>query len=289
VQLEGLIKELHHNALTGKVMDIPVKTLQPKVTATLIQSQLPTTLLSSYSTRFVNNYSRTENLRVASKNLYGTLIEPGGTFSFNGTLGERTAEQGYKDALIIVNGKFVPGLAGGLCQVSSTLYNALLFADLNVTERWNHSLKVAYVPMGQDATVNYGMQDLKFVNNTDGYILIKNQMKGQYLSFFIYGNAEHMVGKKIKVWATLESVIPNKTETIEDNTMLQGEKVIETAGMPGYKSSTYLQKTDHGVTTTKKISKSYYKPLNTVIRIGTGLNPQSSPLNNEVGGDSITL
>jgi vancomycin resistance protein YoaR len=119
--------------------------------------------------------------------LDGVVLTPGEEFSFNKTVGERTASAGYKEALIIVNDEFVPGLGGGVCQVSSTLYNAVENANLTITERHPHSLEITYVPPGQDATVAYPYLDFKFANNTSGLLLIRSSIHGNTLTFELYG------------------------------------------------------------------------------------------------------
>lgn len=130
--------------------------------------------------------NRTENIRLAAKAIDGKLLAPGEQFSFNGTVGERTAEAGYKDAYIINGDSYELGLGGGICQVSSTLYNAVSLAHLQVIERHSHSLPVSYVPSGQDATVSYGILDFKFKNSTDAYLLIRSFIDGNTLTSQLY-------------------------------------------------------------------------------------------------------
>lgn len=115
---------------------------------------------------------RKNNIKLAAKSLNNTLVDVGGEFSFNQTVGERTIARGYKSAKIIVGGEFVDGVGGGVCQVSTTLYNAALIAGLEITEYHPHSLSVSYVAPSFDAMVNSGSADLKFINNTDNPIII---------------------------------------------------------------------------------------------------------------------
>lgn len=148
-------------------------------------------LLAQYTTYFDSNQvNRTENIRLSAKALEGKLLAPGERFSFNESVGERTAEAGYKEAMIIVGKEFVPGLGGGVCQVSSTLYNAVRLAGLEILERHAHSLEITYVPYGQDATVAYGVLDFKFRNNTDNYLLIRSSVEENTLAFQLYKKAE---------------------------------------------------------------------------------------------------
>ena len=120
--------------------------------------------------RFETKYSvtpdgRDENIQLACKTIDGTVIEAGGTFSFNDVVGERTKERGYKKAKMFLNGERVTGYGGGVCQVSSTIYNAALLANFEIIERHAHPKPIDYLPPGKDATVNFGTMDLKFKNN----------------------------------------------------------------------------------------------------------------------------
>ena len=122
--------------------------------------------LATYTTYFdASNTNRSTNLRLAIKSINGTVLQPGDTFSFNGVVGERTAARGYKTAIVFEGGQSVPGLGGGICQVSSTLFNAALMANQKIVERHYHSATISYVPLGRDATVAYGSKDFKFRNN----------------------------------------------------------------------------------------------------------------------------
>ena len=143
--------------------------------------------LSTFSTNYVNNANRTTNLILASSKITGTVVMPGETFSFNDAVGERTVAAGYKNAAIFVNGQVEDGLAGGICQVSSTLYNAVVGADLKVSERHNHSKLTSYLPGGKDATVVWGVYDFQFVNNREYPIKIEMSVQSGVITAMIYG------------------------------------------------------------------------------------------------------
>ena len=148
--------------------------------------------IAQYSTEFDKTLvNRTENIRLAAKALDGKLLAPGERFSFNESVGERTAEAGYKEAMIIEGDTFTPGLGGGVCQVSSTLYNAVILARLEILERHRHTLPISYVPTGQDATVAYPVLDFKFRNNKDAYLLIHSFTEGNTLTFQLYEKAKN--------------------------------------------------------------------------------------------------
>lgn len=123
--------------------------------------------LSTFSTNYVNNPNRTTNLILAANKINGTVLMPGETFSFNKVVGERTIAAGYKNAAIFVNGEVEDGLAGGICQISSTLYDAVIGANLKIKERHNHSKLTSYLAGGKDATVVWKRYDFQFVNNRE--------------------------------------------------------------------------------------------------------------------------
>jgi len=144
-------------------------------------------LLGTYTTKYVNNPNRTINLQLAAAKMNGTVIVPGGTFSFNSVVGPRTASRGYKAAAIYSEGTVVEDVGGGICQVVTTLYNAAIQANMNITERRNHSFMPTYIGPGYDATVAYGSQDFKFKNTRDYPIKIIASVEGGYCKVFIYG------------------------------------------------------------------------------------------------------
>lgn len=143
--------------------------------------------LSTFSTRYVNNSNRTNNLILASNKINGTVLMPGETFSYNTIVGERTIAAGYKSAAVYENGRVVDGLGGGICQVTTTLYNAVLYSNLEVVERTNHMFLTTYADGGLDATVAYGSLDFKFKNNRTYPIKVVSSVKNGYCTVEIYG------------------------------------------------------------------------------------------------------
>ena len=172
LDLEAL-KALVAQAGEGESVTMAFSYVPAKVTYAAIDSTLFQDVLGSVSTNHTNNSNRNTNLKLACKAINGKLVRPGETFSYNETLGKRTAEKGYKAAGAYVSGKTVETIGGGICQVSSTLYYACLKADLQIVERTAHSYMVSYMPYGMDATVSWGSLDYKFKNNTDYPIRIE--------------------------------------------------------------------------------------------------------------------
>lgn len=166
---------------------VPLKYTRANITVNdLGQEAFPDQLASS-STTYVNNANRTTNLRLAANKINGTVIMPGETFSYNTIVGERTIAAGYKNAAIYENGQVVDGLGGGICQVSSTLYNSVLKSNLEIVERTNHMFLTTYSPGGLDATVAYGSLDFKFKNNRSYPIKVVAGIDRGYCTVQIYG------------------------------------------------------------------------------------------------------
>lgn len=174
------------NALINKPQKLPVIEIQPKVTTADLK-KVDQYLIGSYTTNLGNsNPNRLNNIRLASKAINNLILMPGEKFSFNKVVGERTPERGYKEAGVIIKGEFSEGIGGGICQVSSTLYNSVDEAGLKILQRSSHSAKVTYVPAGRDATVSWGGPDFKFKNNLDKPILIKIHIKHGRITVNIY-------------------------------------------------------------------------------------------------------
>jgi vancomycin resistance protein YoaR len=144
-------------------------------------------LLGTYTTHTTNVANRNTNISLAASTLTNTVIAPGQTYSFNGSLGNTTAAKGYKVAGILVNGKPSQGIGGGICQVSSTMYNAVLEAGMKIVERHAHSAEVGYVPKGRDATVSYGSLDFKWMNNKSSNIYMVIAYNNRSLTVSVYG------------------------------------------------------------------------------------------------------
>ena len=147
--------------------------------------------LAAFSTEYSNNPSRTTNLIRACEIVNGTVLQPGEQFSFNGVVGERTAEKGFKEAVAYVGGENVDEIGGGVCQVSTTIYNAVLLANLQVDTRYAHMYEPHYCEVGLDATVSWSSPDFKFTNNTSHALLIEANVYGGYVNIRLMGVKEN--------------------------------------------------------------------------------------------------
>ena len=170
-------------------------------------------------------YDRSTNVELAAKSINGKVLMPGEVFSYNATVGPRTAERGFKVATIFVGGETAQGLGGGICQTSSTLYSAVLHADLDIVERTNHSLKVTYVPNGMDATVSWGSLDFKFKNSTKYPIRIQCEYGGGTLKVSVMGTKEDK-SKSIEVISEGSGSIYNTYKIYYENGVEVNRKFI---------------------------------------------------------------
>lgn len=180
-------KAIIHNQ-TQEEYTIPLKILYPNVTTNMIGTEAFPDLLSSFSTKYaVSNRNRTTNLILAANKINGTVLMPGETFSYNKVVGARTISAGYKEAPIYVSGEVVDGVGGGICQITSTLYNAVIYANLEITQRTNHQFVPSYVTASRDATVVYGAIDFQFKNNRNYPIKLVCSVSGGVANFQIFG------------------------------------------------------------------------------------------------------
>lgn len=243
---------------------------KPKVTLSQIGSEAFPNQLSTFTTRYdVSDVDRSENLRLACQKINGKVILSGETFSYNKTLGPRTIATGYKNGKIYSNGEVVDGIGGGICQISSTLYNSVLMANLEIVERRNHQFVTSYVPAGRDATVVYGMTDFKFKNTRQYPVRLVASSKNGIATISIYGIKEENEYTFSFSTKTIAS-IPTTTKYIEDNTLPVGTEKIKQKGANGLKTQTYITKMLNGkVISTKLLSTDTYDAMQKIILKGT--------------------
>ena len=266
-QLNKLIEE-------NKITENPEIALQlidinPARTKEDLEKMRVNGLLASFTTKFdAGKTNRVYNIKVAAAALDGQMIKPGEEFSFNSIVGPRSQEAGYKMAPTILNNEFIDSLGGGVCQVSTTLYNTLLLANVEIKERSNHSLVVSYVPLGQDAAVSYGGKDLKFRNNLPGALIIKSSVSGNRITLKLFGDTS--LRKTIKVVNTVVKEYPFKIIYKDDPALPKGEQVVDQKGVKGYRVTSRMLIYEGGnLVESRTLSPSYYKPLDQVVLVGT--------------------
>lgn len=247
----------------------------------------PLVLRAEFSTDYSKSTAeRKHNIALAAKALDNALIAPEEEFSFNRRVGPRSKERGYKDAKIIVGGEFVEGVGGGVCQVSTTLYNAMLLAGFSATEYHPHSLQVSYVQPSFDAMVSYYNADLRFVNDTKNPVYLKTRADGSKLTVRIYGarlkNKIVLESRVVSTIAPTETVIVDEKGEFPD--LKKGERRIISYGKAGLQSEGYvLIYSDNGVLLSrKKIRKDKYSPIARVVVEGTASIEEELPEGTDV-------
>ena len=230
-------------------------------------------VVSYFSTRFNStDINRSDNIRLACSRINGTVLLPGEEFSANEALGPRTIENGYKEAPVIIKNELIEGAGGGVCQVSSTLYNTVLLAGLDVTERAHHSMILSYISPGRDATINEDTIDLKFINDSDYPVCLQAEVTGNKVGIRILGKKrDDSYDIKLKT-QTLAVVEPEKDEIVLDATLPSGEKVIEKKAVKGLRVALYKQIFDNGdLISEDKLTEDYYKPVKGKVRVSSDL------------------
>lgn len=243
---------------------IPLKIITPNVTTNMIGTEAFPDLLSSFSTKYsASNKARTTNLKLASDKINGTVIMPGEVFSYNTVVGKRTIAAGYQEAPIYQNGQVVDGLGGGICQISSTLYNAVVYANLEIVERRNHMFIPSYVGASRDATVVYGSTDFKFKNNRNYPIKIICSVSGGITKFEIFGLKQED-DYEVEITTKITGSIPYTTQYVSGTGKKAGTVV--QSGKRGTTSEAYkVLKRNGQVVSTQLLSKDTYKPMNKLI------------------------
>lgn len=202
-------EELLLQAQEGELLTIPFTIREPEVTTEELTEKLFRDTLGSYQAAGSGTANRMSNITLACQACDGVILMPGETFSYNETVGERTAERGYKSAGVYVNGQLTDGIGGGICQVSSALFSACLYADMEIVKRYNHSGRVAYVPLGMDATVSWGGPDYQFKNNTDYPVKLSVTYINGVVNAEIFGTKDS--GKRVEVSAVATGPLSAKT------------------------------------------------------------------------------
>ena len=264
---------LQADPLSGDTIQIPITVLEPATTREMLEGKY-TKRGQGYTTSFSDSTkNRKYNIRFGADKINGTILKPGEVFSANDTLGKRTRKNGWKNAGAYEGGEVVQQAGGGVCQLSSTLYNAVLYADLEIVERRNHSMPVHYVSRGRDATINSvgNIIDFKFRNNTSGDIIILAYTEGNNLHMEIYGlpfETDEYDRIEIRTKQTGSQGI--KTEYTYDDTKKETYKKTTSNGSKGYTVRTYkdyykgetLVKTDD-------LGLSVYKMFPKKVTVGT--------------------
>lgn len=245
---------------------IPLKVIQPQITTNQIGTEAFPDLLATYSTTFsTRNSNRTTNIKLASNKINGVVLLPGEEFSYNKVVGKRTAAAGYKTAAVYVGGKVENGIGGGICQVSSTLYNSALRANLQIIKRSNHRFATGYVPLSTDATVSWGGPEFIFKNSRKYPIKIVSIINGGRITVQIFGCKED-VEYDVEIKSETLQKIHGKTTYRINEALPKGTTKKVQSGHGGYKSRAYrILKLNGQVISKELLSNDTYAQLETII------------------------
>jgi len=252
----------------NRTAPIAVATQPAKRTTEDARAMGITGIVGSYTTSYGGVPNRIHNVQVVAHLVDGALIAPGKEFSFNATTGERNAAKGLLEAPVIINGELQNGLGGGTCQVSTTVFNAAYEAGLPITARTNHALYISHYPQGRDATVNYPDIDLKFVNDTDHWLLLRTFVSSSTLTVNLYGTPQHR--RVESETAPLRTTGPVPTQIIKDPKLPKGQKVVEESGSAPLSTSVTRRVYDQdGKLLYENTWYSSYQGEKEVVRVGT--------------------
>jgi vancomycin resistance protein YoaR len=261
---------------TARTAELAVRTTKAERSTAEAEAMGITGIVGSYYTTYGGIPSRLHNVALVAQLIDGALIAPGATFSFNGTTGERTAEKGFQEAPVIINGELQTGLGGGICQVSTTVFNAAYEAGLEIDERFNHALYISHYPLGRDATVNYPDQDLKFTNDTDKWLLLRTFVGSGSLTVNLYGTPQNRRVETAE--QPLRIVAAPRVKRVPDPTMLKGTSVVEEYGQPARATSVRRTVYDaEGTVLHEDTWYSSYRSEPKIVRVGTKPKPKPGP------------
>lgn len=241
------------------VVRLPVEIKEPAKTAEQLRSMLFRDTLASYSSSFAtSSANRAQNVTLSASRLNGYILMPGDVFSYDSTIGRRTAANGYREAGVYVGNKQETGIGGGICQTSSTLYAAALYANLEIVSRTSHSLPVSYVPAGMDATIAEGYIDLKIRNNTEYPIKLVASVNGRKLTCSVLGVKTE--GQTVEIVNTRTGTLSPKTVRTPNPAIPVGYKKVVSKGASGYTvASQRIVKMNGQTVKTEKLPNSVYK------------------------------
>ncbi len=256
---------------------IPLKITVPNTKIEDLGEEAFPDKLGTYATRYdPTNKNRSNNITISAEKINGTVVMPGETFSYNQIVGERTIATGYKEAGAYAGGRVVQDVGGGICQTSSTLYNAALLANLEIVDRSNHQFLTSYVAAGRDATVSWGSIDFKFKNNRSYPIKIEASAKNGVCTMNIYGIKEE-TEYEVVIQSVVLSYIPYTTKYENDSSLEEGKEIVEQSGYTGCTSEAYrILKLNGEVVSKTLLSKDTYDPMTRIIRRGTKKTQETS-------------
>ncbi len=270
--LRPIIRALQEGQVAAS---IALETVAPRVTS--LHLKAIDTVLAEAVTRFSEaQRNRSHNIRQATERINGVVLLPGDTFSYNQTVGPRTLKEGFRKAPVIVHGELVPGDGGGVCQVSTTLYMAALQAGLEIVQRSKHAFPIGYAPAGLDATVVYGVLDLRFRNNTSQPVAIIARAQRGRMVVQVWGS--RLAKRQVRIQRVVHSVVGAPVKTVPAPELPQGVQRVVTKGHAGMRVSVYRIIEEPGKPPLReKVSTDTYRPQTRVVMVGQAPPPPDKP------------
>lgn len=266
---------------SGISISLPLKTIQPDVTVESLREQGIERKITEFSTSLGSSGpGRVYNVESAAKSVNDTLLPPGAIFDYGKAIEKAERTSGFREAPVIVGGTLQPGIGGGICQVSSTLYNAALRTGLEIVERRNHSLPVSYLPKGQDATFSQGSINFRFRNNTGHYLLIRTAVQGRSLTVKLFGTFPRNVSYSVES-RTVEILAPGRRAIVDPSLPPGASRTLQN-GKAGYVVETYRTRLVDGKAEERtRISRDTYRAQKALVAVGPGGAKLTLPENTE--------
>ena len=248
---------------------IPLQYTYPEIKIENLDLDFFKDTLAIFTTKYnITNEARSTNLELAAEKINGTILSPNEEFSYNRIVGARTIDKGYKEAKVYSNGQVVDGIGGGICQISSTLYDTAIIANLDITERHNHQFITSYLPAGKDATVVYGAKDLKFKNTRSYPVKIELKVENGIVTCKILGLKEENE-YDITIETDVLSIVEPEIKYETDTSLEIGKEKVKQYGSNGSTVNTYkIKKQDGKIISKELLSQDTYKALEKIILKG---------------------
>lgn len=268
---KDILKHIAESKIDEKEVVVEVKLIEDKPKITKAELKKVDTLMSSYSTSYAGGtIDRSTNIEICTNTINGKVLMPGESFSFNNIVGDTTPDKGYLEGGVYVGNKLEKGYGGGICQVSSTLHNAVIRMGILPDQRLNHNMTVGYVPLGLDATIAYPYIDYVFTNPTKFPLYIEGVAGGGTVQFNIYGNSAAKSSKTYEFTSETYETIAATAQYEDDPTLPEGKEVVVQQGVDGCKVKAYRLTYENGALINQELmNNDTYAAMPTTIKRGT--------------------
>lgn len=252
---------------TLSLLSLPLRTIQPKVTVSSLKKEKINRKIVEFSTILRSNQpGRRHNIEATAQTIHNRLLAPGEIFDFAEVVKTTAEQDGYREAPVIVNGRLAPGIGGGICQVSTTLYNAALLTGMSIVERKNHSIPVGYIPIGRDATYSTDYINFRFQNHHASHLLIRTKLQGQRLTISFFGDMDPSVSYQLQT-ESIEKIAP-PVHYVNRPHLRPGQQQVLKQGKSGYKVTTVRLVHQNGKLIDKElISEDVYPAVPTLMAV----------------------